>query len=332
MPRKFKKFLVTGGSGFIGSSFIHHIFHKYCNLEYSDCCPDHMHFGASEKIEGIEVMNVDCLTYAGNPRNLDGIDQLENYYFSKINITDYSGIEGVFSEFKPQVVVHFAAESHVDRSIHSGIEFVNSNVLGTQMLLDLSREFEVELFLHVSTDEVYGSVEEGLATEEGRLLPSSPYSASKASSDLLALSHHHTYGTPIIISRCANNFGPRQHEEKLIPKMISRAKDGQKLPVYGSGKQIRNWIHVKDHCEAISRLIGEGEIGEVYNVAGDLEISNIELIRDILHRMGKTEGLIEHVDDRLGHDFRYGLDDGKIREMGWKPLISIDDGLLGIIG
>mgnify|MGYP001261143442 CR=1 FL=1 len=326
-----KKFLVTGGSGFIGSNFIHHIFHKYCGIDYSNCCPEHVHYGIEEGFEGIEVMNVDCLTYAGKQENLEGIDHLENYQFSNTNITDFRRMEEVFSEFKPDVVIHFAAESHVDRSITSGIEFVNSNVLGTQVLLDLSRKFQVELFVHISTDEVYGSMEDGEATEENRLFPSSPYSASKASSDLLAMSHHHTYGTPVIVTRCSNNFGPRQHDEKLIPKMISRAKEGRKLPVYGSGKQIRNWIHVKDHCEAVMMVINEGKIGDYYNIAGETEMSNIELIREILCMMGRTEDLVEYVDDRLGHDFRYGIDSEKLRKIGWNPRISLIDGLPGLI-
>ena len=326
-----KRFIVTGGCGFIGSNFIHHIFHKYCCVDHSSCCPDHDRFVTESGIEEIEVMNVDSMTYAGNEENLNGIRHLDNYHFSKTDITNFEGMEEVFSRFKPDVVIHFAAESHVDRSIESGMEFVKTNVLGTQILLDLSRQYEVELFLHVSTDEVYGSMEEGRATESDGLFPSSPYSASKASSDLLALSHHHTYGTPVIITRCSNNFGPRQHKEKLIPKMILRAGLNQKLPVYGSGMQVRNWIHVKDHCEAISRLLSHGKIGEIYNVAGETEISNLQLIKHILEIMGKSDDLIEHVKDRLGHDFRYGLDGSKLRNLGWNPRIPLAEGLPELI-
>ncbi|MAN07822.1 MAG: dTDP-glucose 4,6-dehydratase [Euryarchaeota archaeon] len=323
-----KKLLITGGCGFIGSNFIHHVLHKYSGIEHTSCCPEHNKYSDSDIELDIEIMNVDCLTYAGNQDNLFGIDDVKNYHFSKTNITNMDEMKIVFSEFQPDIIVHFAAESHVDRSIESGAEFVNSNVLGTQVLLDLSREFEIELFVHVSTDEVYGSMEKQDAIESDRLSPSSPYSASKASSDLLALAHHRTYGTPVIVTRCSNNFGPRQHVEKLIPKMISLARSNQKLPIYGSGKQIRNWIHVKDHCEAISMLIFEGQVGEIYNIGSETEISNISLVEYILHSLEKPIELISYVEDRLGHDFRYGLDASKMRKFGWSPKITLEEGLL----
>ena len=326
-----KKFVVTGGCGFIGSNFIHHLFHKFNGADHSKCCPEHVNYPHTGDFSGVEILNVDCLTYAGKKENLVGVDHLDKYHYSDANITDFEKMEEVFEDFRPSAVIHFAAESHVDRSISSGLEFVRSNVLGTQVLLDLARKFDVGLFFHISTDEVYGSMDEGLADEQYRLFPSSPYSASKASSDLLVLSHHHTYGTPVIISRCSNNFGPRQHEEKLVPKMIARTLEDQKLPIYGSGNQIRNWIHVKDHCEAIAMLIEQGKIGEIYNIAGDEEVSNIDLVKKIIHSLGRSESLIEHVEDRPGHDFRYGLDGGKLREMGWRPKITLKEGLDDLI-
>ncbi len=327
----FSRLLVTGGLGFIGSNFIHHMFHKFNGTDHSKCCPEHEKYPHNGDFIDFEIMNVDCLTYAGKKENLAGIDHLDNYYHSNANITDFEKMNEVFESFRPTAIIHFAAESHVDRSISSGLEFVKSNVLGTQILLDLARRFDVELFFHISTDEVYGSMDEGVADEQYRLFPSSPYSASKASSDLLVLSHFHTYGTPVIISRCSNNFGPRQHEEKLVPKMISKASEDQELPIYGSGKQIRNWIHVKDHCEAIVMLMKHGKIGEIYNIAGDEEVSNIDLVRNIIQSLGRTESLIKHVEDRPGHDFRYGLDGRKLRKMGWSPKINLKDGLDDLI-
>tara|TARA_B100000963_G_scaffold98599_1_gene85171 strand:- start:860 stop:1849 length:990 start_codon:yes stop_codon:yes gene_type:complete len=316
-----KNIVVTGGLGFIGSNFIRHIFEKKESKIQDN----------SRILNDFRIHNIDCETYASNRGNLESYDDHIDYGFSKVNITDVEAVRNIFSEFRPDIIVHFAAESHVDRSIESGEEFIKTNVLGTQVLLDMAREFSCELFFHVSTDEVYGSINHGFADEDSQLSPSSPYSASKAASDLLVLSHNHTYGTPVIITRCTNNFGPLQHHEKLIPKMITRSLSNKKLPLYGNGQQIRNWLYVRDHCEAILQLIEKGSIGEIYNIAGNEEITNLELTRSILKFSKKPESLIEFVTDRPGHDERYGVDDKKIRNLGWKPTKSLNDGLIEMI-
>jgi dTDP-glucose 4,6-dehydratase len=326
-----ERIVVTGGAGFIGSNFIHHLLHREGLASPEECCPDHHHYSIGDVQAGLQILNIDCLTYAGNLNNLKGIDDSPNYNFANIDIREADIIRETFQTFLPDTVVHFAAESHVDRSIESGYEFVSTNVLGTQILLDASREANVRRFIHVSTDEVYGSIEEGSFSEEGELRPSSPYSASKAGSDLLALSHHHTYGTPVIITRCTNNFGPRQHPEKLLPKMILRANAQESLPVFGTGLQIRDWLYVKDHCEAILTILSSGRLGEIYNIAAQDERTNLGVIREIVGLLDRAESLIEHVSDRPGHDFRYSIDDRKLREIGWKPKVDFETVLPEVI-
>jgi len=326
-----ERIVVTGGAGFIGSNFIHHVLHRNGLVTSEGCCPDHHPYPIEDGQTGLQILNIDCLTYAGNLSKLEGIDDSPNYKFANIDIREVDAIREAFLNFLPDTVVHFAAESHVDRSIESGYEFVSTNVLGTQILLDAAREVGVRRFVHVSTDEVYGSIREGLFSEDGGLHPSSPYSASKAGSDLIALSHHQTYGTPVIITRCTNNFGPRQHPEKLLPKMILRANAHKTLPVFGTGLQIRDWLYVKDHCEAILTILSSGRLGEIYNIAAQDERTNLGVIRKILEFLERPESLIEHVLDRAGHDFRYGIDDSKLRNLGWGPKVDFEDVLPQVI-
>lgn len=315
--------LVTGGSGFIGSNFIHTILHLWDGVESDDL--------GSKKVPirdgGIRVLNVDKLTYASDERNLEGIENHPSYEFSQTDICDREGMSRIFDSFKPEYVIHFAAESHVDRSIESGDVFVRTNVLGTQVLLDLAREAGIRKFVHVSTDEVYGSIKEGSFDEESRLSTSSPYSASKAGSDLLALAHWKTYGTPVSITRCTNNFGPRQHREKLLPKVITILNEGGKIPIYGDGSNIRDWLYVKDHCLALVKVMEEGTSGEIYNIGAQDEKTNLEIADILIQSFGKNRGSMEFVEDRAAHDWRYSVDDTKIRSIGWEPIFSFDEGL-----
>ncbi len=328
LPREMpNRILVTGGCGFIGSNFIHHILHTFCDVDFESCCDDHPAYANKSQGLEIDLLNMDKITYAANPENLKPVSDCSRYSLEQCDISDHHRVIEVFENFKPECVIHFAAESHVDRSIESGYEFIVSNVLGTHVLLEASRKVGVTLFIHVSTDEVYGSTDHDSFSENSHLNPSSPYSSSKASSDLVALSHYNTYGTPVIVTRCTNNFGPRQHPEKLVPKVIQLASQDCRIPVYGSGMQIRDWLYVKDHCQAILDLILEGEIGQIYNIAGRNEINNLDMIDSILSRIGKGSELIEHTTDRLGHDFRYSVDDGKLRSLGWEPRISFEYGL-----
>jgi dTDP-glucose 4,6-dehydratase len=299
--------LVTGGCGFIGSNFIRHVL---------------QHAAAD-----IHVTNLDALTYAGNLANLAEVAGLSRYRFVKGDITDRETLRKVMPGVR--WVVHFAAESHVDRSIHDSTPFVLTNVLGTQRLLDAAREFNVERFVHVSTDEVYGSLgPTGYFTEATSLAPNSPYAASKAAADLLVRSYAHTYGLPAIITRCSNNYGPFQFPEKLIPLFIKNLLADQPVPVYGDGRQVRDWIHVRDHCRALERVWQAGQVGEVYNVSGKSEKTNLELTQALLDLLGKPRSLIRFVADRPGHDRRYATDCSKIeRELGWKPEISFEEGL-----
>ena len=303
--------LVTGGAGFIGSNFIHMLVEQR---------PDW------------RIVNLDALTYAGNLENLSDVEDLPGYSFVHGDITrpedvarafDAAGGEGV------RYVVHFAAESHVDRSILSGLPFVATNVLGTQVLLDEARRRGAERFLHVSTDEVYGSLgATGLFTEETPLAPNSPYSASKAGSDLLVRAAFETHGFPTLITRCSNNYGPYQFPEKLIPLMIANAREDQPLPVYGDGMQVRDWLYVQDHCEALLCVLERGQVGGVYNVGGHNEYPNIEIVRRILAGLDKPESLITHVDDRPGHDRRYAIDAGKLEAaLGWRPRFTFEQAL-----
>jgi dTDP-glucose 4,6-dehydratase len=300
------KFLVTGGAGFIGSNFIRHML---------DLHPD------------LEIINYDILTYAGNLDNLKDIDKQPRYTFIKGDICDQALVNAVLKKFPVDAIVHFAAESHVDRSITDPSAFVKTNVLGTHTLLEAARKHAIQKFIHISTDETYGSIMNGSFKETDILSPSSPYSASKAGSDLLALSYFTTYHLPLIVTRCTNNFGPYQFPEKLIPLFITNLLEGKKVPVYGTGKNIRDWIHVIDHCRAVEFLLEKGIPGEVYNIGGGHEKTNLEITSKILDLLGKDVSMVEYVTDRPGHDFRYSLDCSKLLKMGWKPQYSFEEAL-----
>jgi len=300
------KILVTGGAGFIGSNFILHMMNSH---------PE------------VEVLNLDVLTYAGNLNNLKGIDKNPRYTFIKGDICDPNVVNTILDRYKVDTIVHFAAESHVDRSITKASEFVRTNVLGTHNLLECARHHPIARFVHISTDEVYGSTLKGSFTEKDILSPSSPYSASKAGSDLLALSYFTTYKLPVIITRCTNNFGPCQYPEKLIPLFVTNLIAGRKVPVYGTGENVRDWIHVSDHCRAVEFLLKKGIPGEIYNIGGGNEKTNIEITEKILMLLKKDESWIEYVTDRPGHDFRYSLDCSKLLKIGWSPWHSFEEGL-----
>ena len=298
------KLLITGGCGFIGSNFIRNMLEMY---------PDY------------QITNLDKLTYAGNPDNLKDIESNPNYTFVKGDICDTDVVSNVMQDVDQ--VIHFAAESHVDRSIEDGAVFVRTNVLGTNTLLQSALDNDVERFIHVSTDEVYGSIKEGSFSEMDDLKPSSPYSSSKAGSDLLAMSYYTTYDLPVTITRCTNNFGPYQYPEKLIPLFITNLMDNRKVPVYGSGMNVRDWIHVDDHCLGIDFVLNNGNAGEVYNIGGGSELTNMDITNRILAALDKDESMIEYVEDRKGHDFRYSLDCNKLKKMGWKPKYDFDSAL-----
>jgi len=305
------KILVTGGAGFIGSNFIYHVINKY---------PDY------------EIVCLDALTYAGNLGTLKPLMDNENFKFVKGDITDRDFIFNLFKEEKFNIIVNFAAESHVDRSIKNPGVFLNTNILGTQTLMDASREYKVERYHQVSTDEVYGDLpldrDDLFFTEETPITTSSPYSASKASADLLVQAYHKTFKLPVTISRCSNNYGPYHFPEKLIPLMISRALNNEDLPVYGTGENIRDWLYVEDHCKAIDLIIHNGRVGEVYNIGGHNEKSNLEVVKIILKELNKPESLIKYVTDRAGHDMRYAIDPTKINiELGWLPETKFEDGI-----
>lgn len=298
--------LVTGGAGFIGSNFIRHMLTEH---------PD------------TRIVNLDALTYAGNLENLRDVAGNPNYTFVRGDICDPETVAAVFRNHPIDTVVHFAAESHVDRSISDGAAFVRTNVLGTFTLLDCARKHGVRRFIHISTDEVYGSTREGSFAETDTLNPSSPYSSSKAASDLLARSFFITHGLPVIVTRCTNNYGPYQFPEKLIPFFTTNLLQGKKVPVYGTGRNVRDWLYVIDHCRAIDFILQHGEPGEIYNIGGGAEMTNLEITRKILELLGEDESMIEYVPDRKGHDFRYSLDFGKLRKLGWKPAYRFDDAL-----
>lgn len=301
------KLLITGGAGFIGSNFVIYMLQQH---------PDY------------QIVNVDALTYAGNLENLKSVESNPNYTFVKADITDVQAMDALFSQ-GVDVVVNFAAESHVDRSILEPDVFVKTNVLGTQVLLDAAKKYSVTKFVQVSTDEVYGTLgATGLFTEDTPLTPNSPYSASKAGGDLLVRAYHETFGLPVNITRCSNNYGPYQFPEKLIPLMISRALADQALPVYGDGMNIRDWLYVEDHCSAIDLVIHQGIVGEVYNIGGNNERTNVHIVKTILQELGKADSLITYVQDRPGHDRRYGIDPAKItNELGWKPKHTFETGI-----
>lgn len=305
------KILVTGGAGFIGGNFVHHMVKKY---------PEY------------EIVNLDLLTYAGNLETLKPVENCPNYKFVRGDIADRAFIFDLFEKEKFDIVVNFAAESHVDRSIEGPEIFVKTNVLGTTTLLDASRAFGVKRYHQVSTDEVYGDLPldrpDLFFTEETPIHTSSPYSSSKASADLFVLAYHRTFGLPVTVSRCSNNYGPYHFPEKLIPLMITRALADEELPVYGNGANVRDWLHVSDHCEAIDLIIHNGRVGEVYNIGGHNERTNLEVVKTILKALGKPESLIRYVTDRPGHDRRYAIDPTKLEtELGWKPKYTFDTGI-----
>ena len=318
-----RRILITGGAGFIGSNFIHYLLKHKKRVEY--------------------VVNLDVLTYAGNLENLADVDLDSCYYFVKGNICDKELVEKLFCEYDFDTVVHFAAESHVDRSIVEPEIFLTTNVVGTQTLLDAakrhwkvdpedkySREFRPGVrYLQVSTDEVYGALgKKGMFRETTPLSPNSPYSASKASADLLVRAYYQTYGMPVNITRCSNNYGPYQFPEKLIPLMINNVWMNKPLPVYGDGLQIRDWLHVLDHCAAIYTVLTKGKTGEIYNIGGNNEKTNLEIVRLILQELNKPESLITYVKDRPGHDRRYAIDNTKITtELGWAPVYTFEQGI-----
>lgn len=302
-----KTILVTGGAGFIGSNFVRYMLQRH----------------------SYRIINLDKLTYAGNLENLADVESHPNYRFVKGDICDRLLVENLFEEEKIDAVANFAAESHVDRSILGARVFVETNVLGTQTLLDAAKKFGVEKFLQVSTDEVYGTLgETGYFTEETPLAPNSPYSASKAGADFLVRAYHETFKLPTLITRCSNNYGPYQFPEKLIPLMIANALNDKPLPVYGDGLNVRDWLYVEDHCRAIDVALHSGKVGEVYNIGGRNEKRNIEIVKLILQKLGKPESLITFVKDRPGHDRRYAIDASKIeRELGWKPQETFETGI-----
>ena len=302
MPDDIHQILITGGAGFIGSNFVRFVLHQRPNWR---------------------VVNLDALTYAGNRANLADVERDERYTFVHGDIRDRPTVLHALAGC--DAVVHFAAESHVDRSIVDSSPFISTNVQGTQVLLDACREVgDVARFIQIGTDEVYGELPldrpDLKFTEQTPLRPNSPYSASKAASDLLALAYHHTFGLPVVVTRCSNNFGPYQYPEKVIPLFVTNLIDGLKVPLYGDGRNVRDWLHVVDHCQAVLAVLEKGRPGEVYNIGGDNERSNLELTQAILQQTGLDERMIEPVGDRLGHDRRYAIDATKIkRELGWQP-------------
>ena len=299
------KILVTGGAGFIGSNFVRYLLSHY---------------------PAYSLINLDKLTYAGNLDNLADISDYSQHQFVRGDIADAALVNRLASE--TEAIIHFAAETHVDRSILNAEDFIKTNVYGTYVLLEAARKYQHRRFVHISTDEVYGSRLEGFFNENDRLSPSSPYSASKASSDLLVASYHKTYGLPTIITRCSNNYGPYQFPEKLIPLMITNALEDKPLPVYGDGLYMRDWLYVLDHCGAIDRVLHQGLPGEIYNIGGQGDKSNLEVIRFILNVLGKPKSLMHSVKDRPGHDRRYAIDPEKIKhELGWEPTYSFETAL-----
>ena len=322
-----KNILVTGGCGFIGANFVRLIM---------------------QELDEVKIINLDKLTYAGNPENLSDIENDPRYHFRQGDICDASAVADIFAEQSIDTIVHFAAESHVDRSISGPAEFIHTNIMGTFTLLEAARaawsgNMEGCRFLHVSTDEVYGSLgETGLFKETTAYDPRSPYSASKASSDHLVSAYCHTYGLPVVITNCSNNYGPFQFPEKLIPLIFNNALNGKDLPVYGDGKNVRDWLYVEDHCRAILRVLQAGEVGETYNIGGNSEMQNIEVVQTICDILDEKvdplpsgeprRSLIKFVKDRAGHDRRYAIDAGKIKEeLGWEPSVKFEDGIRATI-
>ncbi len=305
------KYLITGGAGFIGSNYLHYVVNKYKD-DYFVC--------------------LDALTYAGNYNNIKMLEEKENYKFIKGNITDSNFIDDLFKKEKFDAVINFAAESHVDNSIKNPHIFLNTNIIGVQVLLDSSRKYNVKRFHQVSTDEVYGDLpldrKDLLFKEETPLHASSPYSASKASADLLIMAYYRTFNVPVTISRCSNNYGPYQFPEKLIPVVIFKALKNEKIPVYGKGNNVRDWIHVHDHNVGVDMIVRHGKVGEIYNLGGHSERTNLDVVKTILKKMNKSEDLISFVEDRPGHDMRYAIDSSKVeKELGWSLSYNFEDGI-----
>ncbi len=301
------KVLITGGCGFIGSNFI-----RYFNKK-------HPHY---------KILNIDKLTYAGNLENLRGLQKKKNYHFTKGDISNTLFMKKIFGKFHPDAVINFAAESHVDRSIAAPAPFIKTNFLGVGVLLNLALDFKIKNFLQISTDEVYGSILRGTFKEKSPLEPSSPYAASKAAADGLVMAYHKTHKLPVMITRSSNNYGPYQFPEKLIPLVIINALNDKKIPVYGDGKNVRDWLYVEDNCQAIDIVFHKGAFGEIYNIGGDQEMTNIHVIRKILKSLKKDKSLITYVKDRPGHDRRYALSIRKVKtELGWQPKTSFTTGI-----
>lgn len=302
------KYLVTGGCGFIGSNYLRYV------LDETD----------------VEVVNVDALTYAGRLETVADVmeEHEERYSFCHVDIRDLDRLDDVFNRHKPDIVVHFAAESHVDRSIEDADAFITTNIVGTHNMLEMAFKYGVKKFVQIGTDEVYGQIPEPLSSRETDVLdPRSPYSASKASADLLALSYYTTHGLPVVVTRCCNNYGQYQFPEKLIPLFATNLQDGGTVPVYGDGKQVREWIHVYDHNSAVQFIIQAGKPGEIYNIGSGVDYTNIEITKKLLELTGRDESAITYVEDRKGHDRRYSIDCSKLRLLGWRPEIGFQEGL-----
>ncbi len=304
------KILVTGGAGFIGSNFI-----RYQIINN----PSH------------KIVNLDKITYCGNLENLKDIENNPNYKFIKGDITDKNFVDNLMGEEKPDCIINFAAESHVDNSILDPLAFTKTNILGTNILLEVSRHYQIKKFIQISTDEVYGSIKDGKFKEDDSLKPNSPYSASKAAADLLVRSFVKTYNFPVIIVRPSNNFGPYQYTEKFIPLFITNLLQNKKVPLYGKGKNMREWIYVEDTCSGIDKVLNKGEIGEIYNLGSEEEKSNIDIAKTLQKKLQEGKDMIKFVEDRKGHDFRYFLDSSKIRKLGWKPRHKFEESLLKTI-
>ena len=301
-----KTYLITGGCGFIGSNYV-----RYILSNEKEC----------------RIVNLDKLTYAGNPKNLSDVDNDDRYIFVHGDICDEKVVDEIFSDYHPDIVFNFAAESHVDRSIGKPDDFIRADMFGVFTLLEAMKLHGGELFVQISTDEVYGSIEKGEFSETDPLMPSNPYSASKAGGDRLAYSYFVTYDLPVIVTRASNNYGPFQYPEKLIPLFVTNALEDQPLPLYGDGNNVRDWLYVEDHCSALHFIMTNGVLGETYNIGGGNEMQNIEITRLILDHLSKPEGLIRFVEDRKGHDQRYALSINKLRQLGWEPKHDFSDGL-----